>query len=92
MKMIEPSFMDDIDMDLCGDFFENIDDLLDFPIEDIEGGVTGGDCDGFQGLWPPPMDALPGGSGNVLSDKNSGHGTSELPTELSVPVSLPISY
>ncbi|KAJ4972184.1 hypothetical protein NE237_005283 [Protea cynaroides] len=84
--MIEPSFMDDLDNDLCGDFFDHIDDLLDFPMEDVEGGGIGGGCHGLQGAcWPPMADALAASTNTVLSGKNGDNITPELPTELSVP-------
>ncbi|XP_043707056.1 GATA transcription factor 8-like [Telopea speciosissima] len=89
--MIGSGFIDDLDNDLCGDFFDHIDDLLDFPMEDVEvgggpGGGFGGECDPFQGAcWPPTADALAGSTSSVLSGKNGDTTTSELPTELSVP-------
>ncbi|KAJ4978266.1 hypothetical protein NE237_009046 [Protea cynaroides] len=83
-------FMDDLGNDLCGDFFDHIDDLLDFPMEDVEGGGgcgfgVGGEYDSFQGAWPPPpTDAFPT-SITALPDKNGDNTCGELPTELSVP-------
>ncbi|XP_043702629.1 GATA transcription factor 8-like [Telopea speciosissima] len=95
--MIGSGFMDDLDIDLCGGFFDQIDDLLDFPIEDVEGG-GGGECDGFQGAWlpPPPTDAFTGSITTTFPGKNRDNATAfpckngdnttvELPTELSVP-------
>ncbi|XP_042512280.1 GATA transcription factor 8-like [Macadamia integrifolia] len=87
--MIGSGFIDDLDNDLCGDFFDHIDDLLDFPMEDVEGvggGDFGGECNGFQGTcWPPMADALAGPTASVISGKNGVTTTTELPTELSVP-------
>lgn len=36
-KMVGPNFMDEID---CGSFFDHIDDLLDFPVKDVDGGAA----------------------------------------------------
>ncbi|KAK9153475.1 hypothetical protein Sjap_000955 [Stephania japonica] len=79
--MIEPNFMDDMDLDFCGDFFEHIDDLLDFPSEEVEGGALG-DSNGLQSACPAP-DTLPD-SGNVFSGNSTDSG-SELPTDLCIP-------
>ncbi|KAG4989371.1 hypothetical protein JHK85_032354 [Glycine max] len=35
--MVGPNFMDEID---CGSFFDHIDDLLDFPVKDVDGGAA----------------------------------------------------
>ncbi|KAF9613603.1 hypothetical protein IFM89_009429 [Coptis chinensis] len=83
--------MDDKDMnlDFCGDLFDHIDDLLDFPAEDIQGGgdiLVGGDCvvshntnGGFHGVWQsPPVDAC-----SPLFSNPNNH--SAFPTDLSVP-------
>lgn len=83
--MIGTNFMEEID---CGNFFDHIDDLLDFPADDLEGGVIsgGGDPDGFQSIWPPPTsDSLPG-SASIFPGNNS-NSASDLSAELSVPVS-----
>ena len=78
------NFMDEID---CGSFFEQIDDLLEFPSDDVD--ATLPDCtttnnhsscfmnnDGnsFPGIWSTQSDSLPGSA-------------SDLSAELSVPVS-----
>ncbi|KAF9594813.1 hypothetical protein IFM89_034796 [Coptis chinensis] len=81
--MIEPSFIDDIDLDFCGDFFDHIDDLLNFPSGDVEEGVTG-DCNGFQGACIDPLPDEVANSSSVLSC-NDANSSSELPTELSIP-------
>ncbi|XP_068665150.1 GATA transcription factor 8-like isoform X2 [Aristolochia californica] len=39
--MTGTGFWEELDTDVCGDFFDHIDDLLDFSNEDIEGGVLG---------------------------------------------------
>ncbi|OVA10125.1 zinc finger protein [Macleaya cordata] len=81
--MIGPGFIDEMDLDICGDFFDHIDDLLDFPSEDIEGGggvVGGGDCNAFLDIWSmPPPESLVGPCSD-FSNKSS-----DLPTELPVP-------
>ncbi|XP_010264666.1 PREDICTED: GATA transcription factor 8-like [Nelumbo nucifera] len=77
--MIGPA--DDL-LDICGDFFDQIDDLLDFPTGEMEGEVIGGDCNAF---WTaPPPDTLMGGPNAVFSGNNDSS-RSELANELSVP-------
>ncbi|KAJ6350044.1 hypothetical protein OIU78_006266 [Salix suchowensis] len=76
------NFMDEID---CGSFFEQIDDLLEFPSDDVD--ATLPDCtttnnhsscflsnddNSFPGIWSTQSDALPGSA-------------SDLSAELSVP-------
>ena len=78
------SFMDEID---CGSFFDHIDDLLDFPSDDVDASLP--DCtttnnhascfidnddNSFPGIWSTQSDSLPGSA-------------SDLSAELSVPVS-----
>ncbi|KAJ4958348.1 hypothetical protein NE237_025459 [Protea cynaroides] len=87
INMIKPSFIDDLDNELCRNFFDHIDDLLDFPMEDVGSGDSGGECNGFQGAcWPPIVDALTGSTNTVLYGKNGDNTTSEFSTELSVPI------
>ncbi|KAJ6892417.1 GATA transcription factor 8-like [Populus alba x Populus x berolinensis] len=76
------SFMDEID---CGSFFDHIDDLLDFPSDDVDASLP--DCtttnnhascfidnddNSFPGIWSTQSDSLPGSA-------------SDLSAELSVP-------
>ncbi|KAJ0045877.1 hypothetical protein Pint_06040 [Pistacia integerrima] len=75
--MIGPNFMDEID---CGSFFDHIDDLLDFPNEDIEAGLAAADSKSFPSLWPTQSESLPG-SDSVFSNNSS----TDLSAELSVP-------
>ncbi|XP_026425160.1 GATA transcription factor 8-like isoform X2 [Papaver somniferum] len=82
--MIGPGFIDEMDLDLCGDFFDHIDDLLDFPCEEIEGNggvIGGGDCNAFQDMWPsiPPPESL------VDPCSGFSNSSSDLSTELPVP-------
>lgn len=88
--MIGPAnFMDEID---CGSFFDHIDDLLDFPTDDIEACLPAPDCtttnnnngnaNSFPSIWSTQSDSMPG-SNSVFSN-NSG---SDFSAELSVPVS-----
>ncbi|KAF8397697.1 hypothetical protein HHK36_016619 [Tetracentron sinense] len=82
--MVGSIYIDEMDNDICGDFFNNIDDLLNFPIEDVEdGGVFGGDCQEFPTILPSPPDDFVG-SNSVISG-NSSNTTSEIQTEFSVP-------
>ncbi|KAJ7975061.1 GATA transcription factor [Quillaja saponaria] len=76
--MIGPNFMDEID---CGSFFDHIDDLLDFPADDIDATLPAtGNCDPFPNFWPTESDPMPG-SDSVFSANSA----SDLSTELSVP-------
>ena len=79
--MIGPNLMDEID---CGSFFDHIDDLLEFPPEDVSGGLMGGDCNSFPSIWTSPSDPL-AGPNSVFSGPNSNN-NSDLSAELSVPV------
>ncbi|KAH7547895.1 hypothetical protein ACOSQ2_033192 [Xanthoceras sorbifolium] len=74
--MIGPNFMDEID---CGSFFDHIDDLLDFPNEDIDSGLPSADCNSFPSIWTQ-SESLPA-SDSVFSNNSS----TDLSTELSVP-------
>lgn len=86
--MVGPNFMDELD---CGSFFDHIDDLLDFPVEDVDGTATtlpsaaaaAANCTSLASIWPPETDSFPGND-SVFSG-NSG---SDLSAELSVPVSF----
>ncbi|OMO70962.1 Zinc finger, GATA-type [Corchorus olitorius] len=83
--MIGPAnFIDEID---CGSFFDHIDDLLDFPNEDIEAGLSASDSGaaafnsaGFPSIWNTHSESLPG-SDSVFSNNSA----SDLSAELSVP-------
>ncbi|XP_014514432.1 GATA transcription factor 8 [Vigna radiata var. radiata] len=85
--MVGPNFMDEID---CGSFFDHIDDLLDFPVEEVEGGAptlpsvaaaaAAGNCNSLASIWPAGADSFPG-SDSVFS----GNSASDLSAELSVP-------
>lgn len=77
--MMGPNFIDEID---CGNFFDQIDDLIDFPPDDECGDanlVSSGDCSNFP-AWD---DALP-----ECDPLFSGSHASDLSAELSVPVSI----
>ncbi|XP_030930229.1 GATA transcription factor 8-like [Quercus lobata] len=77
--MIGPNFIDEID---CGSFFDQIDDLLDFPADDVEAGQANEDCNSLiPNLWQTQPESLPG-SDSVFSTNNSA---SDLSAELSVP-------
>ncbi|XP_027363911.1 GATA transcription factor 8-like [Abrus precatorius] len=84
--MVGPNFMDEID---CGSFFDHIDDLLDFPVEDVDGAAAAttlpsvaaaGNCNSLASIWPAESDSFPG-SDSVFS----GNSASDLSAELSVP-------
>lgn len=88
-KMVGPNFMDEID---CGSFFDHIDDLLDFPVEDVDAAASAaalpavsaaGNCNSLTSIWPHEPESFPG-SDSVFS----GNSASDLSAELSVPVSF----
>ncbi|KAK6933381.1 Zinc finger, GATA-type [Dillenia turbinata] len=74
--MVGPNFLDDID---CGNFFDQIDDLLDFPPEDlVEGGaINDGDEDGVNNVCPTPAEDLKGPT-SVFSGNHSSSAISDL--------------
>lgn len=78
-----PNMVDEID---CGNFFDQIDDLIEFPPENECGGgggagefVSSDDSKDFPSMW---SDALP------ESDLFFKDSASDLSAELSVPVSI----
>ncbi|KAE8670682.1 hypothetical protein F3Y22_tig00112114pilonHSYRG00149 [Hibiscus syriacus] len=80
--MIGPAdFIDEID---CGSFFDHIDDLLDFPNDDVDAAVSA--CDSalnattFPSIWTTQSESFPG-SDSVFSNNSA----SDLSAELSVP-------
>lgn len=85
--MLGSAFIDEMgSSNNCGDLFDSIEDLLDFPIEEVEGDLVGGSVGaGNQfdsGVWPgsaPPVEPLT----SVFNDNNT---TSDLDT------GLPVSY
>ncbi|XP_023542369.1 GATA transcription factor 8-like [Cucurbita pepo subsp. pepo] len=79
--MVGNSFVDDLD---CGSFFDHIDDLLDFPVEDVDAGLPpakGGDSgNSFPTIWSTQSEALPGSDSVFSANRNS-----DLSADLSVP-------
>ncbi|XP_061347052.1 GATA transcription factor 8-like [Gastrolobium bilobum] len=84
--MVGPNFMDEID---CGSFFDHIDDLLDFPVEDVDGAASSlpsvassaaANCNSLASIWPAESESFPC-SDSVFS----GNSASGLSAELSVP-------
>ncbi|XVF23623.1 hypothetical protein REPUB_Repub13aG0055500 [Reevesia pubescens] len=80
--MIGPTnFIDEID---CGSFFDHIDDLLDFPNEDVEAGLSASDsainAADFPSIWTTHSESLTG-CDSVFSNNSA----SDLSAELSVP-------
>ena len=82
--MIGNSLGDEID---CGSFFDHIDDLLDFPVEDVDLGLPpvnrGDSANSFPTIWPTHSESLPG-SVSVFSANDNA----DLSAQLSVPVSV----
>ncbi|XP_068652997.1 GATA transcription factor 8-like isoform X2 [Aristolochia californica] len=84
--MTGTGFWEELDTDVCGDFFDHIDDLLDFSNVDIEAGVLG-ENHGSNALSTVVPDDGVNFSDSTLS---SGHGSSlrtedDLAAGLSVP-------
>ncbi|XVE75367.1 hypothetical protein DITRI_Ditri12bG0088700 [Diplodiscus trichospermus] len=80
--MIGPTeLIDEID---CGSFFDQIDDFLDFPNEDIEAGLSASDsainAAAFPNIWTTHSDSFPA-SDSVFSNNSA----SDLSADLSVP-------
>ncbi|KAL3838328.1 hypothetical protein ACJIZ3_022919 [Penstemon smallii] len=78
---MEPNFMDEFD---CGNFFDQIDDLIEFPPEN-ESGVgnlvsSENDCKDFPSMW---NEALP--DSDPLFSGSHSNAVSDLSAELSVP-------
>ncbi|GMI86999.1 GATA transcription factor 11 [Hibiscus trionum] len=80
--MIGPTdFIDEID---CGSFFDHIDDLLDFPNDDVDAGLSASDsavnAAAFPSIWTAQSESFPG-SDSVFPNNSA----SDLSAELSVP-------
>lgn len=69
----------------CSSVFDHIDDLLDFPLEDVEAGLPLPNHDSFPSIWSTHSEPI-SCSNPVFTSNNS---SSELSAELSVPVSIP---
>ncbi|XP_058094486.1 GATA transcription factor 8-like [Magnolia sinica] len=95
--MMGPGSVDGADTDICGDFFDHIEDLLDFPNEEEIVGIGGGVGDvgngGFlEGSWPSvPEELLPfsnsafsGISSSTTTTSTSQNTEEDLAAELSV--------
>ncbi|CAK9136109.1 unnamed protein product [Ilex paraguariensis] len=72
--------MDEID---CGSFFDNFDDLIEFPT-DNGCGLGSGDGTGFPAIWSNPLDTLPSSDPIFCGGHRSS--ASDLSAELAVPV------
>lgn len=80
--------MDEMDEIDCGNFFDQIDDLIEFPPDNECGGgggnfVSSGDSKDFPSMW---NDAFP--ESDPLFSTSHGNAASDLSAELSVPVSI----
>lgn len=83
--MVGPNFMDEID---CGSFFDHIDDLLDFSVNDVDATAaslstvtSAANCNSLASIWPNESDSFP------ASDSVFSGNSPDLSVELSVPVS-----
>lgn len=75
--MIGPNFADDLD---CG-FLDQIDDLLDFPNEEVELGLSAADSAAFPNIWTTHQsDSFPASDSVFIHNRNS-----DLSAEISVP-------
>ncbi|KAI3470473.1 hypothetical protein Pfo_027136 [Paulownia fortunei] len=76
-----PNFMDEID---CGNFFDQIDDLIEFPPDNECGGggnfVSFGDSKDFPSMWNDPLP-----ESDPLFSSSHDNAASDLSAELSVP-------
>ncbi|KAK4353570.1 hypothetical protein RND71_025764 [Anisodus tanguticus] len=68
---------DEID---CGSFFDHIDDLIEFPPENENVGLSSTDCKDFPSIWNDPLPD----SDSLFSDSHR-NSASDLSAELSVP-------
>ncbi|KAE8669203.1 GATA transcription factor 8 [Hibiscus syriacus] len=76
--MIGPTdFIDEID---CGSFFDHIDELLDFPNDDVDAALSASDSAAFPSIWTAQSESFPC-SDSVFSNNSA----SDLSAELSVP-------
>ncbi|CAN8279348.1 unnamed protein product [Cochlearia groenlandica] len=73
--MIGQSFTEDID---CGNFFDNMDDLLDFPGGDIDAGFDIGDADSFPNIWTAHHDTWTAASDGLFSSNTNSDSSAEL--------------
>lgn len=82
VEVMGPNYMDEID---CGNFFDQIDDLIDFPPDDDECGdgnlVSSSDCKNYPSWDDALQECDPLFSGSHVDI------ASDLSAELSVPVS-----
>ncbi|KAF2592689.1 hypothetical protein F2Q70_00043875 [Brassica cretica] len=79
--MIGQSFFPE-DLD-CGNFFDNMDDILDFPGSDIDVGFDIGESDSFPNIWTTHHDTWPPASDPLFSSNTNTN--SETSPELYVP-------
>ena len=79
--MFGQSFPEDID---CGNFFDNMDDILDFPGCDMDVGFNIGDSGSFPNIWTNHQDTWPAASDPLFSSNTN----SDSSPELYVPVSF----
>ncbi|KAA8534372.1 hypothetical protein F0562_031877 [Nyssa sinensis] len=79
--MMGPNFIDEID---CGSFFDQIDDLIEFPAEN-EAGFGSANCKDFPSIWSNPPEVLQASDPNPIFSGNNSNSGSDLLAELSVP-------
>ncbi|KAJ4904672.1 GATA transcription factor 8 [Raphanus sativus] len=73
--MFGQSFPEDLD---CGNFFDNMDDILDFPGGDIDVGFGIGDSDSFPNIWTSHNDTWPAASNPLFSSNTNSDTSPEL--------------
>ncbi|KAF8093707.1 hypothetical protein N665_0379s0001 [Sinapis alba] len=73
--MIGQSFPEDLD---CGNFFDNMDDILDFPGGDIDIGFDIDDSDSFPNIWTTHHDTWPTASDPLFSSNTNSNSSHEL--------------
>lgn len=72
--------VDEID---CGSFFDHIDDLIEFPLENENVGLSSTDCKDFPSIWNDPLP-----DSDSFFSSNQRNSASDLSAEISVPVSV----
>ncbi|CAH8381601.1 unnamed protein product [Eruca vesicaria subsp. sativa] len=91
--MFGQSFPEDLD---CGNFFDNMDDILDFPGCDMDVGFNIDDSDSFPNIWTTHHDTWPAASDPLFSSNTNTNSNSSpelyVPFEDIVKVERPASF
>lgn len=85
VRSIGDGMLEVVEDDLCGDFFDHIDDLLDFPVEDLDVAGAGDEQGGVDLLGAADLPPIPAGSPPYSGSLST---EDDLAAGLAVPVSL----